>query len=311
MSGGIAIEARGLSRYFGPVKAVDGLDLDVPEACIFGFLGPNGSGKSTTIRMLCGLLQPTAGTARVLGYRVPEEAEELRRRLGYMTQRFSLYEDLTVEENLRFLGSVYSLRGTGLNARIGEQLDRFKLTGLAAQTSGTMSGGQRQRLALAAATLHEPEMLFLDEPTSAVDPESRREFWDYLFEMVDQGTTILVSTHFMDEAERCHRLAILADGVLVAEGVPEELMRDPGANVLQIESGLSRAVRDAILASPHVWHVAQLGNRLHALVDPRLPDPEELLSELVAPVDPEARIRPIGANLEDVFVMATSGAPDA
>ena len=311
MSDGIAIEARGLSRYFGSVKAVDELDFRVPEACIFGFLGPNGSGKSTTIRMLCGLLKPTAGTARVLGCQVPEEAEQLRRKLGYMTQRFSLYEDLTVEENLRFLGSVYSLTGADLSARIHEQLARFHLTDSAAQPSGTMSGGQRQRLALAAATLHEPELLFLDEPTSAVDPESRREFWDYLFEMVDQGTTILLSTHFMDEAERCHRLAILDRGVLVAEGVPEELMAHLGATVLQIESGHSRPIRDAILRSAHVWHVAQLGNRLHALVDPKLPNPEALLQGLVAPLDPDARIRPIGPNLEDVFVMATSGAPDA
>jgi len=305
-----AIQAEGLSRHFGDLKAVDGLDLTVPRACIYGFLGPNGCGKSTTIRMLCGLLTPTSGTARVLGCQVPEDAERLRRKIGYMTQRFSLYEDLTVRENLQFLGSVYSLPRDVLTGRVDEQLERFELANLSGQVSGTMSGGQRQRLALAAATLHDPELLFLDEPTSAVDPESRREFWEHLFDMVDQGTTILVSTHFMDEAERCHRLAILNQGRLVADGAPDVLMREIGAGVVQIESEASRAVRAAIITAPDVWYVAQLGNRLHALVRPGLPDPVAMLEAHVAPVDGNARISLINANLEDVFVMATEGAPE-
>jgi len=309
-SGELAIEALGLSRHFGALKAVDGLDLRVPKACIYGFLGPNGCGKSTTIRMLCGLLTPTAGTARVLGCQVPEDAEALRRKLGYMTQRFSLYEDLTVLENLNFLGSAYSLRGAELRKRIEAQLNRFDLTERADQICGTMSGGQRQRLALAAATLHEPELLFLDEPTSAVDPESRRDFWDHLFEMVDQGTTILVSTHFMDEAERCHRLAILNQGRLVADGVPDDLMQNVGATVVQIESEVSRTVRNVILELDEVWHVAQLGNRLHALVRPDLGDPVAMLEARIAGVDDGAQVQIINANLEDVFVMATEGAPD-
>lgn len=304
-----AIEARGLTRDFGALRAVDGLDLVVPRACIYGFLGPNGCGKSTTIRMLCGLLTPTAGTARVLGCQVPEQAELLRRKIGYMTQRFSLYEDLTVRENLEFLGAVYSLRGRRLETRVDAQLERFDLTDRSGQVAGTMSGGQRQRLALAAATLHEPELLFLDEPTSAVDPESRRTFWEHLFEMVDHGTTILVSTHFMDEAERCHRLAILDQGRLVADGLPDDLMRNIGATVIQIESEVSRAVRSAILALPEVWHVAQLGSRLHVLVRPDLVDPVRHLEPRVAEVDQAARISIIHANLEDVFVMATEGAP--
>jgi ABC-2 type transport system ATP-binding protein len=309
MSEPAAIEARGLCRRFGDLVAVDGLDLTVPRACIYGFLGPNGCGKSTTIRMLCGLLTPSAGNARVLGVEVPRDAERLRTRIGYMTQRFSLYEDLSVRENLDFLGAVYSLRGGRLKARVEARLERFGLQDRAGQLAGTMSGGQRQRLALAAATLHDPELLFLDEPTSAVDPESRREFWDHLFEMADQGTTVLVSTHFMDEAERCHRLAILNDGRLVADGVPDDLMRDLGARVVEIESAYSRAVRSAIMALPPVWHVAQLGNKLHALVSPTLTDPVAALRQPVAAVDGSARIRPVGANLEDVFVMATSGAP--
>jgi ABC-2 type transport system ATP-binding protein len=305
-----AIEARDLSRHFGDLKAVDGLDLNVPRACIYGFLGPNGCGKSTTIRMLCGLLTPTSGRAEVLGVFVPEEAEKLRRKIGYMTQKFSLYEDLTVLENLEFLGAVYSLPAANRKTRIEHQLDRFGLNDRVNQAAGTMSGGQRQRLALAAATLHDPELLFLDEPTSAVDPESRREFWDHLFEMVDQGTTVLVSTHFMDEAERCHRLAIMNEGHLVADGIPDDLMRNVGATVIQVESDHSRAVRDAILGERSVWHVAQLGNRLHALVDPALDAPESVVSDLIASVDARAGVSRIEANLEDVFVMATAGRPD-
>ena len=305
-----AIETQGLTRRFGQLTAVDGVDLKIPRASIFGFLGPNGCGKSTTIRMLCGLLTPTEGGALVLGAKVPEQAESLRTRIGYMTQKFSLYEDLSVLENLSFLGQVYSLPRSQLADRIHNQLDRFGLKKLKSQTPGTMSGGQRQRLALAAATLHEPELLFLDEPTSAVDPESRREFWDELFEMVDQGTTILVSTHFMDEAERCHRLAILDQGRLVAEGAPDELMAELGARVIEIESSSTRAVREVILQSEAVWHVAQLGNKLHALVDPNLLDPETELKTLVENLNIEADFAHVGANLEDVFVMATAAHSD-
>ena len=301
-----AIESHGLTRRFGDLVAVDALDLAVPKACIYGFLGPNGCGKSTTIRMLCGLLTPSAGSARVLGERVPEDAERLRRKIGYMTQKFSLYEDLTVLENLRFLAQIYALpRGTRQH-RIDEQLQRFALTDRAGQSSGTLSGGQRQRLALAAATLHDPELLFLDEPTSAVDPESRRQFWDHLFEMVDQGTTILVSTHFMDEAERCHRLAILDQGRLVLSGAPDDLMDNVGAKVVEIGSTRSRRIREALIRMETVWHVAQLGNKLHALVAPDLPDPQASLQAVVLAADPQARVQLIRANLEDVFVMATS-----
>lgn len=306
MSDAWAIESHGLTRRFGDLVAVDALDLSVPEACIYGFLGPNGCGKSTTIRMLCGLLTPSAGSARVLGVRVPEDAERLRRKIGYMTQKFSLYEDLTVRENLQFLAQIYALPRQQRQPRISAQLERFELAQRTDQIAGTLSGGQRQRLALAAATLHEPELLFLDEPTSAVDPESRRQFWDHLFEMVDRGTTILVSTHFMDEAERCHRLAILDEGRLVVSGVPDELMDSLGATVIEISSTRSRRIREALLRLDAVWHVAQLGNRLHALVAPDLRDPEDHLTRVVATLDPEALVRRVRANLEDVFVMATS-----
>jgi ABC-2 type transport system ATP-binding protein len=228
----VAIETRGLTRRFGERVAVDCLDLRVPRARVSGFLGPNGSGKSTTMRMLCGLLTPSAGEANVLGLQVPRDAEILRARLGYMTQRFSLYEDLSVRENLEFLAAIQRLPGARRGARIAALLDEFALAPRAGQLAGTLSGGQRQRLALAGAILHEPELLVLDEPTSAVDPQSRRDFWEALFDLAERGVTILVSTHFMDEAERCHELAILDRGRLVAAGPPQRLLAERGVTIL-------------------------------------------------------------------------------
>ncbi|NNJ64751.1 MAG: ABC transporter ATP-binding protein, partial [Xanthomonadales bacterium] len=219
----LAIRARGLTKDFGHVVAVNGLDLDVPRSRIYGFLGPNGSGKSTTIRMLCGLLTPTEGEITVLDHEIPRDAEALKRKVGYMTQKFSLFEDLTVEENLRFMADIYTLPRERRRQRIPQAVERYELSRLLKQRAGTLSGGQKQRLALAASTLHQPELLFLDEPTSAVDPENRRAFWESLFDLIDEGTTILVSTHYMDEAERCHAIAILDLGVLVAAGSPDEL----------------------------------------------------------------------------------------
>lgn len=214
MNRDIAIRTHNLTRRFGTVTAVDHINLEIPRARIYGFLGPNGSGKSTTIRMLCGLIRPTEGEAEVLGHQVPRDAESLKRSIGYMTQRFSLYQDLTVQENLEFMAEIYSLPHAKRRTRIERALRDYQLREFHDQRPETMSGGERQRLALAAATLHEPELLFLDEPTSAVDPQSRRDFWETLFALVHQGITILVSTHYMDEAERCHRLAILDHGVL-------------------------------------------------------------------------------------------------
>ncbi|HYQ73363.1 MAG TPA: ABC transporter ATP-binding protein, partial [Gammaproteobacteria bacterium] len=200
MSETFAIQSRGLTRRFGRLVAVDRIDLAIPRNVIYGFLGPNGSGKSTTIRMLCGLLTPSAGEAEVLGLTVPGEAEALKQKIGYMTQRFSLYGDLSIRENLDFVSRIYCLPRAQRASRISELLETYHLTGRAQQYAGTLSGGEKQRLALAAATLHRPELLFLDEPTSAVDPQTRRDFWETLFALVDAGTTILVSTHYMDEA---------------------------------------------------------------------------------------------------------------
>ena len=300
-----AIVARGLTRTFGRVRAVNGVDLDIPRARIYGFLGPNGSGKSTTIRMLCGLLLPTSGTSTVLGREMPRDAEQLRASLGYMTQKFSLWDDLTVRENLEFMGRIFGLDAARRRARIDVVTDEFNLRALLAQRAGTMSGGQRQRLALAAATLHEPELLLLDEPTSAVDPQSRRDFWESLFTLVGRGVTILVSTHYMDEAERCHRLAILAEGRVVAEGEPKQLMAGIPAAVIEIEADETAAARAALVADDAVRSVAQLGTRLHALLDPSVAEPASRVSQRLRQASVEAGVTQVHASLEDVFVAAT------
>jgi len=300
-----AISARALTRVFGKVRAVDGIDLDIPRAGIYGFLGPNGSGKSTTIRMLCGLLNPTSGTVSVLGHEMPRDAEQLRTRLGYMTQKFSLWDDLTAHENLQFMGQVFGLPGPRRKARIAAVAAEFNLEPLFRQRAGTLSGGQRQRLALAAATLHEPELLLLDEPTSAVDPQSRRDFWESLFALVTRGVTILVSTHYMDEAERCHELAILARGKVVAQGAPQRLMTDIAAKVVEVEAADAPGARHALLADPGVLSVAQLGTRLHVLLDPALPDPAGRIAQRLREAGVAGVSTLVRASLEDVFVAAT------
>jgi ABC-2 type transport system ATP-binding protein len=299
-----AISARQLTRKFGARTAVDHIDLDIPAGRIYGFLGPNGSGKSTTLRMLCGMLLPSEGQAEVFGLSVVEEAEAIRRRLGYMPQKFSLWEDLTTDENLRFIADLYGLEGD-VEARIAQQRRTYDLESLRTQRAGTMSGGQKQRLALAAATLHSPELLLLDEPTSAVDPQSRRDFWDRLFELAEQGATILVSTHYMDEAERCHGLAILAEGRLVAEGSPRDLMNAVNADVFELEGADSIEAPRLLRALPWVHGVTQLGIRLRVLVDRTHADAAGALRAELARHGIEARIERTHASLEDVFVVAT------
>jgi ABC-2 type transport system ATP-binding protein len=302
----LAIRARGLTKEFGKVVAVNELDLDIPRSRVYGFLGPNGSGKSTTIRMLCGLLTPTRGEIRVLGHEIPREAEALRRKVGYMTQRFSLFEDLTVSENLRFMADIYTMSGAIRQRRLPETIERYELGRLLKQRAGTLSGGQKQRLALAAATLHQPELLFLDEPTSAVDPENRRAFWETLFDLVAEDTTVLVSTHFMDEAERCHSIAILDLGVLVAEGSPADLARDIEAAVLLVHSDHPRETSKVLHLQPFVHSTAQIGNSLRVMVDAGLDDPASAVTAAIRNAGlPLAGCERVGANLEDVFVAAT------
>ncbi|HET6565463.1 MAG TPA: ABC transporter ATP-binding protein [Xanthomonadales bacterium] len=300
------MQVRGLSKSFGQVHAVSGVDLTVPRSIIYGFLGPNGSGKSTTIRMLCGLLLPTAGEIEVLGYSIPQQAEELRRKVGYMTQRFSLYEDLSAQQNLDFIAGIYNLSRQKRKQRQAEVTERYGLSRFLQQLAGSLSGGQKQRLALAAATLHEPELLFLDEPTSAVDPENRRAFWETLFDLCSEGTTILVSTHYMDEAERCHQLAILDQGVLVADGSPAQLSRDIAAQVLLVIAEQPRRVSKVLEAAEFVHSTAQIGNSLRVLVDQSMHEPEAEVQRLVAAAGLEpVKCSKTVASLEDVFVEAT------
>ncbi|MDG9928630.1 MULTISPECIES: ABC transporter ATP-binding protein [unclassified Pseudomonas] len=299
----LVICARGLSKRFGKLTAVDHLDLSVPRAEVFGFLGPNGCGKSTTIRMLCGLLQPSEGEVEVLGYQVPRDAEELKRHIGYMTQKFSLYEDLTVQENLEFLAAVQGIGRRETRQRIDELLERYWLTDRRRQMAGTMSGGQKQRLALAGAVLHKPDLLLLDEPTSAVDPQSRREFWDSLFELAEQGTTLLVSTHYMDEAERCTRLGILDAGRLVADGSPRELMDALPGHPLLIDCAQPREAQRALQGQPGVLAMAQIGATLRVLCEGS--DSREAIAATLRRAGVEARLRDGETNLEDVFVAVT------
>lgn len=302
------IVARGLTKRFGDVLAVDHLDLTVRRAEVYGFLGPNGCGKSTTIRLLCGLLEASAGSVDVLGHALPRAAEAVKRRIGYMTQRFSLYEDLSVIENLRFFATVQGLSGAHARARIAALVERYDLGDLRGRLAGTMSGGQRQRLALATAVLHEPELLLLDEPTSAVDPQSRRDFWDALFDLAETGTTMLVSTHYMDEAERCHRLAILDRGRLVADGTPEELMAALPGSTLRVSSPTPRRVQQWLARQPHVIGVAQIGSSLRVLTD-RAHGSVDRLSAQLDEAGFQTIVEPAPANLEDVFVATTRQRP--
>lgn len=305
MNNDYAIEARGLSKHFGDLKAVSRLDLKVPRGQIYGFLGPNGSGKSTTIRMLCGLLTPTEGSATVLGTEIPGKARDLRPKIGYMTQKFSLFGDLTVLENLQFISEIYSYPKADRKNRIEDLLVRYDLTEQRKQMAATMSGGQKQRLALACAVLHRPELLLLDEPTSAVDPQSRRDFWANLFRLAEDGTTIMVSTHYMDEAERCHRLAILDRGVKVADGTPQHLQARTGMHIVEVMAEDPYAAQAAIYDLPEVASVTQLGVRLRVLISERHDQPLHIVESALAKAGVTAEASIASATLEDVFVAVT------
>ena len=301
----IAISATGLTRKFGSLIAVNEVDLEIPAGTIYGFLGPNGSGKSTTIRMLCGLLTPSAGTATVLGMDTVKESEALKQHIGYMKQRFALFEDLTVRENLRFISEVYALPRAKRRARVDQLLEEFSLVAQVKQRAGTLSGGQKQRLALAAATLHEPKILFLDEPTSAVDPQNRRDFWEKLFEMAERGTTILVSTHYMDEAARCHRLAILDEGVKVADGSPKALGENIAYNVIEVVADNPNSARLSLADNPAFTSITQLGVRLRVLVPKQVPDALEQVRSNLRQAQVRAEADQVFPDLEDIFMAVT------
>ena len=308
MSDAPVVEVRELSRSFGAFLAVDRVSFAVRPGEIFGFLGSNGAGKTTTIRMLCGLLAPSAGSATVLGLDVARDADALRRRIGYMSQRFSLYTDLTVEENLRFWGSAYGLAGDRLAERSAWAIDIAGLADRRRTVVRELPGGFRQRLALGAALLHLPAVVFLDEPTGGVDPEARRRFWDLIDELADAGTTVFVTTHSMDEAERCHRVALMHSGRLLAlDTVPALKRFFPAGTVVEVRA--PRAARAlAVLAElPWVSDAALFGEQLHAVLD-RPERRAELEAGLERAGFAPVAVRPITPSLEDVFIRFISDA---
>ncbi|ENK3142900.1 ABC transporter ATP-binding protein [Vibrio alginolyticus] len=299
-----AIQAENVVKKFGDFTAINNITLNVPKGSIYGFLGPNGCGKSTTIRVLTGLLSPSEGNVDVLGLEIPKQSELLRLKIGYMTQKFSLYDDLTVQENLEFIGQIFGMETKALKARIEEQLSTYGLDQLRKQRVGGMSGGQKQRLSLAAATMHKPELLFLDEPTSAVDPENRRDFWEQLFDLSDQGTTILVTTHYMDEAERCHRLAIMEAGEIRADGEPEELIAQMGVNIVEVKADNLRELKEKVIRREEVRSAAQLGIRLRILIHQHIAQPIEWLTQTFPELE-GCEMNIARPSLEDVFVSVT------
>jgi len=293
----LAIDVHGLTKRYGDKTVVDGLELKVATGRIYGFLGPNGSGKTTTIRMLCGLLTPDAGDGTCLGLDLRRESAQIKRQVGYMTQRFGLYEDLSIRENLIFIARLFGLPER--HTAVDQALLQLGLEQRQHQIAGALSGGWKQRLALAACLIHEPRLLLLDEPTAGVDPKARRDFWDRIHELANTGITVLVSTHYMDEAERCHELLYLANGRLLARGSEQQIIKDAGLSVWSVTGQGLANVAKSLRAKPGVLSVAAFGNSLHVAGQN---------AELVAAaVQPQQHLNhltvvPMQANLEDVFI---------
>lgn len=290
------IEVEGLTKSFAGKVVVDSLSLQVREGEIYGFLGPNGSGKTTFIRMLCGLLKPDRGRGTCLGYDIIRDAAQIKFQVGYMAQRFSLYEDLSVSENLEFIGRLYRLRQPRQQA--AAIMERMALAPFAEQPAGTLSGGWKQRLALAACLLHKPKLLLLDEPTAGVDPKARRDFWDELYQLTGEGITVLISTHYMDEAERCHRLAYLSFGRLLIAGTAEEMVLREGLITWLVSGDRMHELAKTLTGLPGVEQVVPFGNVLHVSGHDR-----QLLESSIAPLRREPYLwQRIDANLEEVFI---------
>lgn len=297
-----------LVKKFGDFTAVDHISFETRRGEIFGFLGPNGAGKSTTIRMLCGLLRPTAGRALVAGLDVARQPDAVREHIGYMSQRFSLYNDLRVIENLRFFAGLYNVPADVLSDRVGWALDMAGLRGRESAMTGTLAGGWKQRLALGCAALHRPPVLFLDEPTSGVDPISRRQFWDLIHQLAGEGVTVFVTTHYMDEAEYCNRLALIYRGQIVVLGTPTELKQQSmkGELVMVECEPLGRAL-DVLQSAPGVLDAAVFGSALHLVVPQAAAAMSELRNYLTDRGIHVARLEAIHPTLEDVFVSLTTG----
>jgi ABC-2 type transport system ATP-binding protein len=298
-----AVEVTDLVKRFGDFTAVDGVTFAIRRGEIFGFLGPNGAGKTTTIRMLLGLLRPTSGRAAVLGYDIVVQPEEIRKRIGYMSQQFSLYGDLTVSENLDFYGRTYGVGRKRLRERKRFAVEMAGLEGRERELTRNLSGGWKQRLALGAAILHEPEMLFLDEPTAGVDPISRRAFWDLLYRLAEEGTTIFVTTHYMDEAEHCHDLAFIHRGRIVAQGAPEEVkLNRMRGEVLEIDCARPDLAIGALRQLGVFDEVALYGALIHVVAD-GVAQRKQLIAQALAEVGIEVRtLEVIAPSLEDVFI---------
>ena len=303
----LAIDVQGLSKRFGTLQAVDNISLQIQQGHITGFLGPNGSGKTTSLRMLCGLLTPDSGQGQVLGYDFPREAELIKRQTGYMTQRFSLYEDLTIEENLAFIARVYGLDHVA--GRVDDQLTKLGLQHRRKQLAGTLSGGWKQRLALAAAVMHEPRLLLLDEPTAGVDPQARRDFWDEIHRLAEEGMAVMVSTHYMDEAERCHEIAYIFNGKLIARGTGDAVIAGSGLVTFEAEGPRADRLSRELAAKPGVDMAAPFGEALHVSGTDR--------AALEAAIQPYRRDpyrwTEVQPTLEDVFIhlMRTHAPPEA
>jgi ABC-2 type transport system ATP-binding protein len=300
---GFAIEIRDLVKTFGDFVAVDHVSFQVAKGEIFGFLGPNGAGKSTVIRMLCGLLTPTSGSGSVAGFDVASEPEEIRKNIGYMSQKFSLYDDLTVEENIDFFSRIY---GVPTRSRPDRKAYVLRMAGLEdrrATLTRLLAGGWKQRLALGCAIVHNPRILFLDEPTSGVDPIARRSFWDLIYQLAEAGHTVLVTTHYMDEAEYCHRLALIYRGKLIALGLPDALKKDLHSHkLLQLETSDLLATMRALEAEPGVLDVAVFGAGLHAAVDDVETSTKRIRGVLEQQHIQIRRLEAIQPSMEDVFV---------
>ena len=292
----LAVDVRGLNKSFGPRHVVQDVSIQVERGKITGFLGPNGSGKTTTLRMLCGLLTPDSGEGEVLGLDFRKDAEAVKRQTGYMTQKFSLYEDLSIEENLDFVARVHELDRR--RERVKESLDRLGLTARKKQLAGSLSGGWKQRLALAASVMHGPKLLLLDEPTAGVDPKARREFWDEIHALSAEGLTVMVSTHYMDEAERCHDIAYIAYGKLMARGTADEVIADSGLATFRAEGqGADRLARE-LAGKPGVLMAAPFGAALHVSGTDRA-----ALEAAIAPYrQPPLAWTEVQPTLEDVFI---------
>jgi len=304
------IECEGLTKRFGHFTAVDHVSLKVAKGSIFGFLGPNGSGKSTVIRMLCGLLEPTEGSARIGGFDVVKQNDEIKNLIGYMSQKFSLYDELTAHENLQFYGRLYGLGGAALNKRRDELVALTHLEPYLDRRAALLSGGWRQRLAMACALMHHPTVLFLDEPTAGIDPVARRELWDLLFEFSSKGMTLFVTTHYMDEAERCTHVGYIHMSTLVVCGAPDELktlpiVNPPGTKRLDITCDHVTTALQTMRHMAGVRTTTVFGQSMHLLVDELLPE-QRIREELSRAGVPHVDIHPMGPSLEDVFVALTT-----